>query len=357
MVNYQHLPLRPPSTVMRLERMGALHQTRLSFVRTIVRKIAREEWQVERARFDLNEDGMGDCIYTITTPNNEQYTLVIFAQYLDDSLRSDRVIAEAWDVAFCLCEGAVTEEQLAELRVNTPKQEAGRCGANVLVLSRANKSVRNFDYFVEQLASGQQPDPATIAKVGYLYRTTAVYGNGKFGLADYDKVLQRRAFDLPFSAQMFAVYLLRQFSIDQVNHIAAQRNPDQAVPLDDGLARYLGIGNSTGLGMAPFLVHHPQLIDQWMHMRETALARVIHSGAINPLIQARFAQLVERARVHVAEWQVADARQQSKNQVLLVELAEMAHWIADQKTLDWQMLANHAATQWSLETEEMLNSI
>ena len=357
MVNHGFLPLRPPATIMRLERMGAFHQTRLSFVRTIVRKMAREQWQIQRARFDLNNDGIGDCIYTIHTPNDELYTLVIFAQYLEDSRRSDRVIAEAWNVAFCLCEGAVTEDDLAELRANIPKQEAGRSRANVLVLSRANKSVRNFNYFVEKLAAGQQPDPAVIAKVGYLYRTTAVYGNGKFGLADYDKILQRQAFDLPFSVQMFTVYMLRQFSIDQVNHIAAQRNPEQAVPLDDRLARYLGIGNSTGLGMAPFLVHHPQLINQWMLMRETALARVIHSGEINPFILDRFTHLIQRARTHVTEFYTDDARQDAKNRILLDELNLLEQWVADNRRFSWHLLVDHAAAQWSLETQEMIVSI
>jgi len=36
------------------------------------------------------------------------------------------------------------------------------------------------------------------------------------------------------------------------------------------LRRYLGIGNSTGLGMAPFLINHPQLIQQWILSRECA---------------------------------------------------------------------------------------
>ena len=31
---------------------------------------------------------------------------------------------------------------------------------------------------------GDQPDPELVASVGYLMRTTAVYGSGKFGVAD-----------------------------------------------------------------------------------------------------------------------------------------------------------------------------
>ena len=40
------------------------------------------------------------------------------------------------------------------------------------------------------------------------------------------------------------VYLVRQFTFDQVNHIAKHRNPKLAVNLDLEICRNLGIGNS-----------------------------------------------------------------------------------------------------------------
>ena len=40
------------------------------------------------------------------------------------------------------------------------------------------------------------------------------------------------------------------------------------------LRRRIGVGNSTGLGMAPFLVNHPALLNNWMMAREEAIARV-----------------------------------------------------------------------------------
>ncbi len=122
------------------------------------------------------------------------------------------------------------------------------------------------------LAVGEQPDPAALTAVGYLYRTTAVYGNGKFGIADFARLERNTDFNRPFSAQMLAVYVLRQFSIEQLNHLARVQAPDTAVELAPELQRYLGIGNSTGLGMAPFLINHPQLIQQWIYGRERALA-------------------------------------------------------------------------------------
>ena len=70
------------------------------------------------------------------------------------------------------------------------------------------------------------------------------------------------------------VYLVRQFTFDQVNHIAKSRNPEKAIELDKNIARNLGIGNSTGLGMAPFIVNHPTLLPNWNYRREKALKEI-----------------------------------------------------------------------------------
>ncbi|MEX2365603.1 MAG: hypothetical protein WD601_03295, partial [Pseudohongiellaceae bacterium] len=242
-----------------------------SFSRSLVRQMAREGWRISTARFDLDAEGHGTVIYRIETPS-QLYHGVVFSQALEPQRRSDRVIAEAWDVTFALVEGTVDDSLLEQMAANVPLQEAGRQHPCLLVLSRANKSLRNFDAFVESLSSGHQPDPAWLTRVGYLYRTTAVYGNGKFGIADYARLQANPDFNRPFSAQMFAVYLLRDFSIKQVEHLAQCRAPDQAVALAPAIQRYLGIGNSTGLGMAPFLINHPQLIQQWVYSRERALA-------------------------------------------------------------------------------------
>jgi hypothetical protein len=56
--------------------------------------------------------------------------------------------------------------------------------------------------------------------------------------------------------------------------MAAERGGNRAARLDPELRRALGIGNATGLGMAPFLVNHPDLLNNWITARETAIARV-----------------------------------------------------------------------------------
>ncbi|NMV42399.1 hypothetical protein HKB00_00695, partial [Vibrio parahaemolyticus] len=102
-------------------------------------------------------------------------------------------------------------------------QEAGRNPNNVLVLARANKSVRVFEHIVNALSKGKQPEPKELAEVGYILRTTAVYGNGKFGIADFKLMENNPDFSQSFSAQMCAVYMLREFSLDWVHFLALQK--------------------------------------------------------------------------------------------------------------------------------------
>jgi hypothetical protein len=235
--------------------------------------MAAEDWRIERTRWDIDADGFGRAVFCAKSPE-WTYSLVAFSNDLDPKLRSDRVIAEAWDATFVLFDGEPSVADLDRLAQNAPHQEAGRYLPSELVLSRANKSVRFFSHVVEHLASGRQPDLDLLGSVGYLMRTTAVYGNGKFGLADRAKIARRPGLSGPFRAELLTVYLIRAFTHELVEHIARYRAPESFVLLHPDSKRHLGIGNATGLGMAPFLVSHPILIHNWMHARETALARV-----------------------------------------------------------------------------------
>ena len=174
---------RPASVVMKLARMGSLHQSRLSFMRVLLRRLKAENWQFRQVEWRIDEQGVGVASYEAIGPERT-YTLVAFAHDLPAEQRSDRVIAEAWDATFTLHDGVISQADIARLAANVPRQEAGRISGQEFVLSRANRSVRLFDYVVTCLANGQQPDLREIEPVGYLMRTTAVYGAGKFGAAD-----------------------------------------------------------------------------------------------------------------------------------------------------------------------------
>ncbi|MCY4336144.1 MAG: hypothetical protein OXC60_15905, partial [Litoreibacter sp.] len=259
-------PLRHPDTVMRLARMGSMFPSRLSFLRTLMRRLASDELQVIRPVWAIDAEGYGHAVYSLTL-GGHVYSLVAFSNRLDPDQRTDRVIAEAWDSAYVLYDGVPDADEIARLEENAPLQEAGRFTERDLVLSRANKSIRLFSHVVEALRDGTPLDQDMIARIGYLMRTTAVYGNGKFGIADREQIKDRPGLDGPFMAEMLTVWLIRGFTHDLVEHVGGATLPRE-------LKRHIGVGNSTGLGMAPFLVSHPELLNNWMMAKETALARV-----------------------------------------------------------------------------------
>src|SRR6056300_631570 len=263
--------LRDPNIIMKLSRLGSFHQSRLSFLRSFLDEF--KDWEYKNDLFDLDENGFGTAIYSFKK-KERVYSLICFANKINDEERSDRVIATKWDAAFTLHDGIPSKRDIERLKNEVPKQEVGRLSYKELTLSRANKSVRVFNHVVESLSKGQQPDLDLLSKVGYLYRTTAVYGSGKFGLADRFRIKNREEINGPFRLEMMLVYLVRQFTFDQVNHVAKFKNPKTAVKLDSSICKNLGIGNSTGLGMAPFIVNHPTLLNNWIMSREIALKEI-----------------------------------------------------------------------------------
>ena len=313
--------LRTPDVVMNAKRLGAMHQTRVSFVRTLLRKIDREKWTLKTHIWDLDEHGYGKVIYRLDTPEH-LYHLVVFCNELADDERNDRVIAQKWDVTFGLVYGEIGDELLDKLQSNVPLQEAGRNSNMVMVLARANKSVRVFDHIVSSLADGQQPDLDVLAQVGYILRTTAVYGNGKFGIYDFKPLDHSEDFNQSFRAQMCAVYLLREFSLDWVDYLAKQKGGDKAVALHPEIKRYLGIGNATGLGMAPYLINHPCIVDQWLTTREEALQATLVCD-IEPKKVKYFASLVTRAIQHFTEIVTINEQQITLNKTVVTELTSL----------------------------------
>ena len=142
---------RSPDLVMTLARMGAAHPTRLSFLRQLLRRMESEGWRFDRPLWDINAKGVGRAVYRAIGPVRT-YSLVAFAHDLPDEMRSDRVIATAWDATFALFDGNPTPEDIARLEANVPLQEAGRITPHELSLSRANRSVRLFAHVVDRLA-------------------------------------------------------------------------------------------------------------------------------------------------------------------------------------------------------------
>ena len=201
-----------------------------------------------------------------------------------------------------------------------------------LALSRANKSVRIFDHVVNALSVGNQPDINFLNKVGYLYRTTAVYGSGKFGLADRFRIKDREEICGPFRLEMMLVYLVRQFTFDQINHISKMKNPEQSVKLDKKIARNLGIGNSTGLGMAPFIVNHPTLLHQWIYNREKALKEIRLIKQVSKKEINHFKSCLEKSKKNIDTWYTDSDYQNKKIESLKNDLKKFEEYFS---TIDY----------------------
>ncbi len=353
------MSLRAPSDVMRLARLGAGHQTRLSFMRVVLRGLKRGGWQVDCPEWSIDAHGVGHAVYR-ARGQGEEVNLVAFAHDLPADQRSDRVIAQAWDATFALVDGPLTDADIARLRANVPLQEAGRVSDRELVLSRANRSVRLWDHVVGCLSEGQQPDAALIDEVGYLMRTTAVYGSGKFGAADHAALKGRPLLDGPFRAEMLAVWLIRTFVMDLVEHAAARKGGGNAVKLDPDLRRRCGIGNSTGLGMAPFLANHPDLLNAWITARETALARVRALPLATNASRAHFQSAVTRTEKLLARWTTQHPYQVSKVTELRTDIARLSDHIATgafDQPRPWEGLMIWAEDVLSVEGQELLVSL
>ena len=188
-----------------------------------------------------------------------------------------------------------------------------------------------------------QPDKSSLLKVGYLYRTTAVYGSGKFGLADRFRIKNRKEIYGPFRLEMMLVYLVRQFTFDQVNHIAKCKNSKKAVKLDVNICRNLGIGNSTGLGMAPFIVNHPTLLNNWILAREISLKKIREIKKVSNLESNIFLNCLNKS---IKKYYIMEFRKFFSEKKKINELIK-----------DLKKFINYLQTEFSFNIEHPFNKI
>ena len=94
-----NVELRNPNEIMKLSRLGSFHQSKLSFLRSFLSEF--KDWNYNRDKFDLDKSGFGIAVYSFKK-KQRVYSLVCFANKIDDEDRSDRVIATKWDAAFTL---------------------------------------------------------------------------------------------------------------------------------------------------------------------------------------------------------------------------------------------------------------
>ena len=147
------------------------------------------------------------------------------------------------------------------------------------------------------------------------------------------------------------VYLVRQFTFDQVNHIAKNKNPKLAVELDPAISRNLGIGNSTGLGMAPFIVNHPTLLNNWIHARETALKQIREIEQVSKNDIDIFYNCLIKSLKNITSWHTDSEFQKEKIKGLIEDLKKFIKFMKE----DFKFQNSYQFNQIYNWSEENLN--
>ncbi|EMA64866.1 hypothetical protein C468_08179 [Halorubrum kocurii JCM 14978] len=351
--------LRDPSELMRPERLGALKQTRLSFGRLLVNKMVTEGWEIRVDRLSLDEEGVGRVVYAIETPSR-RFSFGVFSRNSPEGENTDRIIAEDWDLWAFLCEGEAPPEMMDAQREELPHVMEGRATPDVLIWTRANRSSRFFGHVVDSLAAGHQPDIDHLAAGGYLTRSSGYYGNGLNGTKMFRALDDDHPLSRPYMSQMLAAYMLRVFGYDLAEHVAAARNPD-APALDDGIKRYLGTGNSSGVGIVLYLVNHPKQLHAWLRAREVALARAKTVDPSEADLE-RFRSLRRRARRWFAEDDSETNRFFASKDAIAADLDRVGDRV-DALAADppeghfWEVVCEWASEELRRETQEVLHSL
>ena len=261
---------RPDHEVMKTSRLAAIQPSRLSGTRAFMNKMIHERWDISNVLFDVDGNAEGTVIYSIKAPDQE-FSFIGFSRPPSRTARTGRIIGQAWDMMGTLIEGPATEAEVETARREIPKLYTGRASAKTLIWCRSNRSMRVFDQTMAALAEGRQPAVEDIARVCYLMRNTGLDGNGTFGTRSFPSLGASHALGGVLQAQLLTAYLMREFSCDLVEHLAATAS-ENAVKLDPQLRRYIGVGNGSALGLIFFVHKHPRLINALVSARETAIA-------------------------------------------------------------------------------------
>jgi hypothetical protein len=350
---------RPPAWVMTREGLGSVWPSKFSFSESFLRLAARDLAEFRVEQWDIDATGDGTASYAIVF-GGRRLTALIHSRLLDPARHQDRIIATEWDFTAALLDGDPDAATRAATRRELPLVTTGRAPGATLGWSRANRSSRLFEAVAGALAAGDQPDLVAVDDVGYLVRTTSFAANGRNGMAEYEALrASGHPLSAPYHAQMLLAYVWREFSIRLVEHVAALRSPSAAV-LERAVRRRIGVGNSSGVGLVPFLVRHPRLVNRWVGLREEALARIGQLRVVDtPQGGARLRGLLERARTYLAEQGSPDVAPFRSPHVVARELnAVIARTDAAVDAGDTvEKLLDDVASRFARETTEVLVSM
>ena len=360
--------LRPADVVMRPERLGAMRQSRLSFVRPLVERAVREQWQIGQTHIDVDAEGAGVGVYRIETPGGVCYQAAFFSENRFPR-PTDRAYEVDWDILVWLFDGDVSAARIASAARENAKlvRGTGRADPAVLSWTRANRSSRLVEHTVERLSAGRQPDMERVSQVGYLARNIYYQANGMNGTRMFAAMEPDGPLSGVYQVQMLGLYMIREFSFDLVNQMARRRS-SRAIDLDPAIKRYLGVGNATGVGLNYLVTNHPMLMARWIEQRELALAcvklEVPPPGSDQP---RRLARLLDRYAAYLREDRIGNqACLAPKDRVLedlawvralVSELSERGSVAGVVVERPWQAICERAEPQLHIESEEIFYSL
>lgn len=355
--------LRPADEIMTAPRLSAMKATGVSFANLLARRMISERWTMRRERFTCDEQGDGYGVYRIDAGG---YPLTYIARcFRWDGVekvgrRSDGAGRDMFGAIFI---GTPDNDRIEEEFAVFNMRDAARMRtrSDVTGWTPANRSARYFDHVVDALVAGRQPDPAFLGSgTGYILRNGGYLGSGRQGSLSIDGLPQDHPFRHPFFADLFGLCLIRQVSIDLLNGVAAARNPS-APRLAPEIARYIGVGNSSGQGMCVALQRWPEWVAAWLTVRELSLAYATSRNVVaDPSAVSRLHGLLKRVSLYLSSIELECEDYVVPPPVLARNLQTIADWVSPQSGRaysDWGQLADDVAAAFDVETSEQLNSL
>ena len=355
--------LRPADEIMTAPRLSAMKAMRVSFANVLARRMIGERWAIRRERFTCDGQGDGYAVYRIDAGGHP--LTYIARSYPWDGVekvgrRSDGAGRDMFGAIFL---GTPGDERIEEEFAVFNMRDAARMRtrSDVTGWTPANRSARYFDHVVDALVAGRQPDPAFLGSgTGYILRNGGYLGSGRQGSLSIDGLPPDHPFRHPFFADLFGLCMIRQVSIDLLNGVAAARNPG-APRLAPEIARYIGVGNSSGQGMCVALQRWPEWVATWLTVRELSLAYATsRKVAADPTAASRLHALLRKVSLYLGSIEIECEEYVVPPPVLARNLEVIAGWVSPgsgRTYSDWGELADDVAASFDFETSEQLNSV
>jgi hypothetical protein len=346
--------LRDPDELMTVRTLSCMKASRLSFADMLVSRMVRQKWSIKRLSGECDDEGAGRFVYRIDA-GKHAFTYIARAYPWDGKekvgRRSDGALRDMFGALFL---GLADDDRIQREfeTFDMRETDAMRTDGDVIGWTPANRSSRHFDQVVDALVDGRQPDLQ--GDVQYILRNGGFQSSGRNGSISYPGIPADHPLCHPFFADLFAIYLVRIVSIDLVNAVAKNRNPN-AAELDRRLAARLGVGNSSGQGMCVALQRWPHWVSTWVTQRELALAYA-KAQPITDDGREAVKSAILRAAEGYATMDAIDEAFGKPGHLIAANLRTIAGWLDTPVQGKWNEVAEKVAASMEGETREQVNS-